>query len=92
MKPISAQHRDSVALAAGSGPQQTPIYPVVLSGGAAPACGRCRATAAPSSSVTRFHEKPGRIPLDLIEIQSGPYLGEDDVVRLEDLHARAPDE
>jgi mannose-6-phosphate isomerase-like protein (cupin superfamily) len=37
-------------------------------------------------------ENPGRIPLNLIEIQSGPYLGEDDVVRFEDLYARAPDE
>jgi hypothetical protein len=30
---------------------------------------------------------PGRIPLNLIEIQSGPYLGEDDIVRFEDLYA-----
>jgi mannose-1-phosphate guanylyltransferase/mannose-1-phosphate guanylyltransferase/mannose-6-phosphate isomerase len=33
-------------------------------------------------------ENPGRIPLNLIEIQSGAYLGEDDVVRFEDLYAR----
>ena len=33
-------------------------------------------------------ENPGRIPLNLIEIQSGPYLGEDDIVRFEDLYAR----
>ncbi|WP_240993460.1 mannose-1-phosphate guanylyltransferase/mannose-6-phosphate isomerase [Asaia bogorensis] len=32
---------------------------------------------------------PGRIPLTLIEVQSGPYLGEDDIVRLEDVYARA---
>ncbi|WP_240386420.1 mannose-1-phosphate guanylyltransferase/mannose-6-phosphate isomerase [Asaia bogorensis] len=31
---------------------------------------------------------PGRIPLTLIEVQSGPYLGEDDIVRLEDVYAR----
>jgi mannose-6-phosphate isomerase-like protein (cupin superfamily) len=34
-------------------------------------------------------ENPGRIPLNLIEIQSGPYLGEDDIVRFEDLYARS---
>ena len=31
---------------------------------------------------------PGRIPLTLIEVQSGPYLGEDDIVRLEDAYGR----
>jgi mannose-1-phosphate guanylyltransferase/mannose-6-phosphate isomerase len=34
-------------------------------------------------------ENPGKIPLRLIEIQSGPYLGEDDIVRLEDMYNRA---
>jgi mannose-1-phosphate guanylyltransferase / mannose-6-phosphate isomerase len=29
-------------------------------------------------------ENPGRLPLDLIEVQSGAYLGNDDIVRLED--------
>ncbi|WP_447962180.1 mannose-1-phosphate guanylyltransferase/mannose-6-phosphate isomerase [Nitrospira sp. Ecomares 2.1] len=29
-------------------------------------------------------ENPGRIPLEIIEIQNGPYLGEDDIVRLQD--------
>ncbi|HFF2951948.1 TPA: mannose-1-phosphate guanylyltransferase/mannose-6-phosphate isomerase, partial [Vibrio cholerae] len=29
-------------------------------------------------------ENPGKIPLELIEIQSGSYLNEDDVVRFED--------
>ncbi|GBR36544.1 mannose-1-phosphate guanylyltransferase/mannose-6-phosphate isomerase [Gluconobacter kondonii] len=33
-------------------------------------------------------ENPGRIPLTLIEVQSGPYLGEDDIVRIEDVYAR----
>ncbi|SAK79298.1 mannose-1-phosphate guanyltransferase [Caballeronia catudaia] len=32
---------------------------------------------------------PGRIPLELIEVQSGTYLGEDDIVRLEDTYGRA---
>lgn len=30
----------------------------------------------------------GKIPLALIEVQSGPYLGEDDIVRLEDVYGR----
>jgi mannose-1-phosphate guanylyltransferase/mannose-6-phosphate isomerase len=34
-------------------------------------------------------ENPGRIPLALIEVQSGPYLGEDDIVRLEDVYGRS---
>jgi mannose-1-phosphate guanylyltransferase/mannose-6-phosphate isomerase len=33
-------------------------------------------------------ENPGRIPLTLIEVQSGAYLGEDDIVRLEDVYGR----
>lgn len=31
---------------------------------------------------------PGRIPVELIEVQSGPYLGEDDIVRFEDRYGR----
>ncbi len=34
-------------------------------------------------------ENPGKIPLELIEVQSGPYLGEDDIVRFEDRYGRA---
>ena len=33
-------------------------------------------------------ENPGQIPLTLIEVQSGSYLGEDDIVRLEDTYGR----
>jgi mannose-1-phosphate guanylyltransferase/mannose-6-phosphate isomerase len=33
-------------------------------------------------------ENPGRIPLTLIEVQSGSYLGEDDIVRLDDTYNR----
>ncbi|MXV36056.1 MULTISPECIES: mannose-1-phosphate guanylyltransferase/mannose-6-phosphate isomerase [unclassified Saccharibacter] len=33
-------------------------------------------------------ENPGRIPLVLIEVQSGSYLGEDDIVRLQDVYQR----
>ncbi len=34
-------------------------------------------------------ENPGKIPLDLIEVQSGSYLGEDDIVRFSDRYGRA---
>ena len=33
-------------------------------------------------------DNPGRIPLTLIEVQSGSYLGEDDIVRFEDTYGR----
>jgi mannose-1-phosphate guanylyltransferase/mannose-6-phosphate isomerase len=42
----------------------------------------------PLGSVHRL-ENPGRIPLTLIEVQSGSYLGEDDIVRFEDTYGRA---
>ena len=32
---------------------------------------------------------PGQIPVELIEVQSGPYLGEDDIVRFEDRYGRS---
>lgn len=34
-------------------------------------------------------ENPGKIPLTLIEVQVGSYLGEDDIVRIEDTYGRA---
>jgi mannose-1-phosphate guanylyltransferase/mannose-6-phosphate isomerase len=33
-------------------------------------------------------ENPGKIPLELIEVQSGSYLGEDDIVRFDDVYGR----
>ncbi|ARU32521.1 mannose-1-phosphate guanylyltransferase/mannose-6-phosphate isomerase [Sulfuriferula sp. AH1] len=33
-------------------------------------------------------ENPGKVPLHLIEVQSGTYLGEDDIVRYEDIYQR----
>ncbi len=33
-------------------------------------------------------ENPGKILLEVIEVQSGSYLGEDDVVRLDDRYGR----
>ena len=34
-------------------------------------------------------ENPGQIPLEIIEVQSGSYLGEDDIVRYEDRYHRS---
>src|SRR5690606_34659145 len=33
-------------------------------------------------------ENPGKIPLELVEVQSGAYLGEDDIVRFDDRYGR----
>ncbi|HDS1709652.1 MULTISPECIES: mannose-1-phosphate guanylyltransferase/mannose-6-phosphate isomerase [Pseudomonas] len=40
--------------------------------------------------VVHALENPGKIPLEMIEVQSGTYLGEDDIVRFEDRYGRAP--
>lgn len=34
-------------------------------------------------------ENPGMVPLELIEVQTGSYLGEDDIVRFDDLYGRS---
>lgn len=39
--------------------------------------------------TTHALENPGKIPLEIIEVQSGSYLGEDDIVRLSDEYGRA---
>jgi mannose-1-phosphate guanylyltransferase / mannose-6-phosphate isomerase len=41
----------------------------------------------PIGSVHRLANL-GRIPLELIEVQTGSYLGEDDIIRLEDIYRR----
>ncbi|MGH8623380.1 MAG: mannose-1-phosphate guanylyltransferase/mannose-6-phosphate isomerase, partial [Burkholderiales bacterium] len=33
-------------------------------------------------------ENPGKVPLEIIEVQSGSYLGEDDIVRFDDAYGR----
>ncbi|AOK28837.1 MULTISPECIES: mannose-1-phosphate guanylyltransferase/mannose-6-phosphate isomerase [Burkholderia] len=38
--------------------------------------------------ATHRLKNPGKIPLELIEVQSGAYLGEDDIVRFEDTYGR----
>jgi mannose-1-phosphate guanylyltransferase/mannose-6-phosphate isomerase len=42
--------------------------------------------------ATHRLENPGKTPLRLIEVQSGSYLGEDDIVRFEDTYGRVPTE
>lgn len=42
----------------------------------------------PLGAVHRM-ENPGKVPLTLIEVQTGIYLGEDDIIRYEDVYARA---
>ncbi len=42
----------------------------------------------PLGAVHRM-QNPGKIPLELIEVQSGAYLGEDDIVRYEDIYGRS---
>ncbi|MBB3225868.1 mannose-1-phosphate guanylyltransferase/mannose-6-phosphate isomerase [Luteibacter sp. Sphag1AF] len=39
--------------------------------------------------VTHRLRNVGKVPLELIEVQSGSYLGEDDIVRFEDIYGRA---
>ncbi len=41
----------------------------------------------PLGSVHRL-ENPGKLPMVLIEVQTGAYLGEDDIIRYEDIYAR----
>lgn len=45
----------------------------------------------PLGAVHRL-ENPGKVDLDLIEVQSGSYLGEDDIVRLDDVYGRSDTE
>lgn len=47
-----------------------------------------QSTYLPLGSVHRLRNL-GKLPLELIEVQSGSYLGEDDIVRLEDVYGRA---
>ena len=49
--------------------------------------GEDQSTYIPLGVVHRL-ENPGIVPLELIEVQSGSYLGEDDIVRLEDTYGR----
>ena len=67
---------------------------VVVKGSAMVTCGDKRfivseneSTYIPTAQVHRL-ENPGRVTLELIEVQSGSYLGEDDIVRMSDVYGR----
>lgn len=67
---------------------------VVVSGTALVTCGdksfvlrENESTFIPAGTAHRL-ENPGRIPLRMVEVQSGEYVGEDDIVRLEDSYGR----
>ena len=47
-----------------------------------------QSTYIPLGTVHRL-ENPGRVDLEMIEVQSGSYLGEDDIVRFDDVYGRA---
>jgi mannose-1-phosphate guanylyltransferase/mannose-6-phosphate isomerase len=44
--------------------------------------------------ATQWHrlENPGKVPLELIEVQIGTYLGEDDIIRSDDVYRRSANE
>jgi mannose-1-phosphate guanylyltransferase/mannose-6-phosphate isomerase len=44
--------------------------------------------------ATQWHrlENPGKVPVEIIEVQIGSYLGEDDILRTDDIYHRAPEE
>lgn len=50
--------------------------------------GENESTFIPLGHVHRL-ANPGKVPLEIIEVQSGSYLGEDDIVRFEDTYGRA---
>ena len=41
----------------------------------------------PKSTLHRL-ENPGKVPLEIIEVQNGEYVGEDDIVRVDDVYGR----
>jgi len=41
----------------------------------------------PKSTLHRL-ENPGKVPLEIIEVQNGEYVGEDDIVRVDDMYGR----
>ncbi|AOS95917.1 Mannose-1-phosphate guanylyltransferase 1 [Microbulbifer aggregans] len=68
---------------------------VVVSGTARVTCGDKQMLLSENQStyiplgIKHRLENPGTIPLELIEVQSGSYLGEDDIVRFEDRYSRS---
>lgn len=46
-----------------------------------------QSTFIPQGQIYRLR-KPGAVPMEIIEVQSGGYLGEEDIVRMDDLYER----
>ena len=69
---------------------------IVVSGTAKVVCGDKETILTENQStyiplgVKHSLSNPGKVPLELIEVQSGSYLGEDDIVRFEDRYGRVP--
>jgi mannose-1-phosphate guanylyltransferase/mannose-6-phosphate isomerase len=67
---------------------------IVVNGTARVTCGEKKFLLAENEStyipIGEIHrlENPGKIPLELIEVQSGTYLGEDDIERFDDKYGR----
>ena len=88
--PVRRQHREEECH------QQTGAEgdsPLGLSAGAGLALQRYRLDYAFNSyaDLGEVHRlaNPGKVPLEIIEVQSGSYLGEDDIVRFEDNYGRS---
>ena len=64
--------------------------PLVTIGGRARRL-RARGTADVRRGAWHRIENPGRVPVIIIEVQHGPYLGEDDIIRRHDIYGRAGD-
>lgn len=68
---------------------------IVVSGTAVVTCGEKVSLLSENEStyipigVKHRLENPGKLPLEIIEVQSGSYLGEDDIVRFEDVYQRS---
>jgi len=69
---------------------------IVVTGTAEVTCGANRMLLSENQSTyiplgeTHRLANPGKVPLEIIEVQSGSYLGEDDIVRFEDAYGRTP--
>lgn len=69
---------------------------IVVSGTAQVICGEQTLILSENQStyiplgVKHALSNPGKVPLELIEVQSGSYLGEDDIVRFQDRYGRVP--
>ena len=73
----------------GNGPPTAPpLVPVLLSGGEPFLVHENQSTFIPRDTRHRL-ENPGEALLELIEVQAGDYLGEDDIVRFDDAYRQA---